>query len=40
MPGGAMRSVPLDLGGAQIQRPGTLTGKALEPLASGLLSLQ
>jgi hypothetical protein len=45
-PGTAMRSEPLDLGGVKIHRPGTLIGKALEPLASGqgeilvLLSLQ
>ena len=42
----AMKSEPLDLGGAKIHRPGTLIGKALEPLAKGtgeilvLLSLQ
>jgi hypothetical protein len=42
----AMRSVPLELGGVRIHRPGTLMGKALEPLAQGtgeilvLLSLQ
>lgn len=42
----AKKSEPLNLGGAQIHRPGTLIGKALEPLASGtgeilvLLSLQ
>jgi hypothetical protein len=42
----AMRSQPLDLGGTPIHRPGTLIGKALEPLAKGtgeilvLLSLQ
>jgi hypothetical protein len=42
----AMRSVPLELGGVRIHRPGTLIGKALEPLAQGtgeilvLLSLQ
>jgi hypothetical protein len=42
----AMRSEPLDLGGFKIHRPGTLIGKALEPLAEGegeilvLLSLQ
>ena len=42
----AMRSVPLDLGGTPIHRPGTLIGKALEPLEKGvgeilvLLSLQ
>jgi hypothetical protein len=45
-PGVAMRSEPLDLGGVKIHRPGTLIGKALEPLAGGqgeilvLLSLQ
>jgi hypothetical protein len=45
-PGMAMRSEPLDLGGVKIHRPGTLIGKALEPLANGegeilvLLSLQ
>jgi hypothetical protein len=44
--GMAMRSEPLDLGGTQVHRPGTLIGKALEPLESGtgeilvLLSLQ
>jgi hypothetical protein len=44
--GMAMRSEPLNLGGAQIHRPGTLIGKALQPLESGvgeilvLLSLQ
>lgn len=44
--GVAMKSQALDLGGVQIHRPGTLIGKALEPLASGtgeilvLLSLQ
>jgi hypothetical protein len=42
----AMRSEPLDLGGAKIHRPGTIIGKALEPLEKGvgeilvLLSLQ
>ncbi|MEK6325150.1 MAG: hypothetical protein AABN33_26215 [Acidobacteriota bacterium] len=42
----AMRSLPLDLGGTPIHRPGTLIGKALEPLEKGtgeilvLLSLQ
>lgn len=46
MPGVAMRSEPLDVAGAKIHRPGTLIGKALEPLASGegdilvLLSMQ
>lgn len=44
--GVAMKSIPIELGGARIHRPGTLIGKALEPLASGtgeilvLLSLQ
>ena len=44
--GVAMKSQPLDLGGVPIHRPGTLIGKALEPLAKGqgqilaLLSLQ
>ena len=44
--GVAMKSVPVDLGGTQIHRPGTIIGKALEPLESGvgeilvLLSLQ
>lgn len=45
-PGLAMRSEPIDVGGVKIHRPGTLIGKALEPLAGGegeilvLLSLQ
>jgi hypothetical protein len=45
-PGMAMKSDPVDLGGVKIHRPGTLIGKALEPLAKGegeilvLLSLQ
>lgn len=44
--GVAKKSDPLMLGGVQIHRPGTLIGKALEPLANGtgeilvLLSLQ
>jgi hypothetical protein len=44
--GVAMRSEPIDVGGMKIHRPGTIIGKALEPLASGegeilvLLSLQ
>jgi hypothetical protein len=44
--GVAMKSEPLNLGGVAIHRPGTLIGKALEPLANGtgrilvLLSLQ
>jgi hypothetical protein len=42
----AMRSEPIDIGGAKIHRPGTIIGKALEPLDKGageilvLLSLQ
>lgn len=44
--GTAMKSVPLDLGGTPIHRPGTLIGKSLESLEKGtgeilvLLSLQ
>jgi hypothetical protein len=44
--GVAMKSVEIDLGGAKIHRPGTIIGKALEPLEKGvgeilvLLSLQ
>lgn len=44
--GFAMKSLPVDIGGVSIHRPGTLIGKALEPLAQGtgeilvLLSLQ
>ncbi len=44
--GSAMKSQPLELGGVPIHRPGTIIGKALEPLESGtgeilvLLSLQ
>jgi hypothetical protein len=44
--GTAMVSEPLDLGGVKIHRPGTIIGKALEPLIDGqgeilvLLSLQ
>ena len=34
-PGHAMRSVPVALGETQIHRPGTLIGKALEPLDAG-----
>jgi len=34
-PGHAMRSAPVELGGIAIHRPGTLIGKALEPLAEG-----
>jgi hypothetical protein len=46
IPGVAMKSEPVNLGGVQIHRPGTLIGKALEPLGKGkgeilvLLSLQ
>lgn len=46
IPGVAMKSQPLNIGGVQIHRPGTLVGKALEPLAKGqgeilvLLSMQ
>jgi hypothetical protein len=45
-PGVAMRSSPMRLGDEAVHRPGTIIGKALEPLASGegeilvLLSLQ
>jgi hypothetical protein len=41
-----MKSVPVDLGGTALHRPGTIIGKALEPLERGvgeilvLLSLQ
>jgi hypothetical protein len=44
--GVAMKSIEVDLGGVKLHRPGTIIGKALEPLASGtgeilaLLSLQ
>ncbi|MGH9761749.1 MAG: hypothetical protein ACREAC_13050, partial [Blastocatellia bacterium] len=46
VPGVAMKSQPIDVGGVKIHRPGTLIGKALEPLEKGsgeilvLLSLQ
>jgi hypothetical protein len=46
VPGVAMKSQPINLGGVQLHRPGTLVGKALEPLPKGmgeilvLLSLQ
>ncbi len=46
IPGVAMKSEAINIGGVQIHRPGTLVGKALEPLAKGqgkilvLLSLQ
>ena len=35
-PGSAMRSEPVNIGGAAIHRPGTLVGKALEPLTEGV----
>jgi hypothetical protein len=44
--GFAMKSLPVDVGGVRLHRPGTLIGKALEPLARGtgvilvLLSMQ
>jgi len=46
VPGVAMKSEPVNVGGVQLHRPGTLIGKALEPLEKGsgkilvLLSLQ
>lgn len=46
VPGVAMKSEPVNLGGVALHRPGTLIGKALEPLERGkgeilvLLSLQ
>jgi len=46
IPGVAMRSEPVDIGGRKFHQPGTILGKALEPLESGqgtilvLLSLQ
>jgi hypothetical protein len=46
LPGAAMKSIPVELGGVSIHRPGTIVGKALEPLGKGvgeilvLLSLQ
>jgi hypothetical protein len=45
-PGFAMKSQPVSIGGIEMHRPGTLVGKALEPLEAGegeilvLLSLQ
>ena len=44
--GVAVKSIPVEFGGVQLHRPGTLIGKALDPMASGtgeilvLLSLQ
>lgn len=46
VPGTAMKSQPVELGGIRFHRPGTIVGKALEPRSSGrgeilvLLSLQ
>jgi hypothetical protein len=46
VPGVAMKSVPVSLGGTSVHRPGTIIGKALEPLEKGtgeilvLLSVQ
>jgi hypothetical protein len=46
IPGVAMKSEPVNIGGVEIHRPGTIVGKALEPLEKGsgkilvLLSLQ
>lgn len=46
VPGTAMRSEPMDIGGRKFHQPGTIIGKALEPLDSGtgeilvLLSMQ
>src|SRR5207244_12644542 len=34
-PGTAMKSEPVDLGGVRIDRPGTLMGKALQPVGIG-----
>ncbi|HEV2705339.1 MAG TPA: hypothetical protein VGV59_05415 [Pyrinomonadaceae bacterium] len=45
-PGVAIKSQPVEIGGVSMHRPGTIVGKALEPLAAGtgeilvLLSLQ
>lgn len=45
-PGTAMKSIPVEIAGIAMHRPGTLIGKALEPLAGGegeilvLLSMQ
>ena len=35
-PGHAMRSTPMEIGDAAFHRPGTVLGKALEPLEDGL----
>src|SRR2546423_973123 len=34
-PGHAMKAVPVNLGGIELHRPGTIIGKALEPLPAG-----
>lgn len=34
-PGHAMKASPVELGGVEIYRPGTIVGKAMEPLSSG-----
>ena len=33
-PGHAMRATPIDIGGMAFYRPGTIIGKALDPLAT------
>jgi hypothetical protein len=33
--GHAMKAQPVDIGGVEIHRPGTIIGKAMEPLESG-----
>lgn len=38
-PGVAMRSEPVDVGTVKMHRPGTIIGKALEPLSSGEASI-
>jgi hypothetical protein len=35
-PGTAMKSQPIDIGGQKFHRPGTIVGKALEPLPNGV----
>jgi hypothetical protein len=35
VPGLAMKSEPVNIGGVRLHRPGMLIGKALEPLAKG-----
>lgn len=34
-PGYAMRSAPMEVNGVSLHRPGTILGKALEPLKEG-----